>query len=120
MLRPLIRHSSASSLLPRKHSAAQHSNKQSMGISLSSEYLVEVMGAPEIQKFCTFQMHVDNTLNLLRNGKVKGIRIHGMVGSGKTTIMLSLNNHKEVGNLFDIVIWVKVSTEGSKDNLCTE
>ncbi|XP_028059930.1 probable disease resistance protein At5g47260 [Camellia sinensis] len=34
--------------------------------------------------------------------------------------MLSLNNHKEVGNLFDIVIWVKVSTEGSKENLSTE
>ncbi|THG09691.1 disease resistance protein At4g27190-like [Camellia sinensis] len=81
---------------------------------------VEVMGAPEIQKFQTFQMHVDNILNLLRNDKVKGIRIHGMVGSGKTAIMLSLNNHKEVGNLFDFVIWVKVSTEGSKENLSTE
>ncbi|KAI8005351.1 Disease resistance protein [Camellia lanceoleosa] len=91
MLRPLMGHSSASSLLPRKHSAAQHSNKQSMGISLSSEYLVEVMGAPKIQKFLTFQMHVDNILNLLRNDKVKGIRIHGMV-----------------------------STEGSKENLSTE
>ncbi|KAI8004394.1 Disease resistance protein [Camellia lanceoleosa] len=81
---------------------------------------VEVMGAPQILKFRTFEMHVDNILNLLRNDKVKGIRIRGMVGSGKTAIMLSLNNHKEVGEMFDIVVWVKVSTEGSKENLSTK
>ncbi|KAF5942319.1 hypothetical protein HYC85_019961 [Camellia sinensis] len=43
-----------------------------------------------------------------------------MAGRGKMAIMLNLNNHKEVGKMFDIVVWVKVSTEGSKENLSTE
>ena len=62
--------------------------------------LVEPKGGPDIQKFYSFQMHVDKILDLLRNDKVKKIRIHGMVGSGKTAIMQSLNNHEEVGKNF--------------------
>ncbi|PSS19422.1 Disease resistance protein [Actinidia chinensis var. chinensis] len=81
---------------------------------------VELKGGPNIQKFYSLQMHLDKILDLLRNDKVKGIRIHGMVGSGKTAIMQSLNNHEEVGKMFDIVVWVKVSTEGSKENFSTE
>ncbi|KAL7235683.1 hypothetical protein ACSBR1_019053 [Camellia fascicularis] len=31
--------------------------------------------------------------------------------------MLDLNNHEQVAKMFDIVIWLKVSKEGSKENL---
>ncbi|XP_028052787.1 probable disease resistance protein At1g58602 [Camellia sinensis] len=78
------------------------------------------MRAPDIKKFETLQKSLEQVLGLLRNDKVKGIQIHGTVGIGKTTIMLNLNNHDEVAKMFDIVIWVKVSTEGSKENLSRE
>ena len=35
------------------------------------------------------------------------------MGTGKTTIMQNLNNHKDVAKMFDIVIWVTVSKEWS-------
>lgn len=78
------------------------------------------MRAPDIKKFETLQKSLEQVLGLLRNDKVKGIKIHGAVGIGKTTIMLNLNNDDEVAKMFDIVIWVKVSTEGSKENLSRE
>ncbi|CAL5379981.1 unnamed protein product [Camellia sinensis] len=78
------------------------------------------MRAPDIKKFETLQKSLEQVLGLLRNDKVKGIQIHGTVGIGKTTIMLNLNNHDEVAKMFDIVIWVKVSTEESKENLSRE
>ncbi|KAH7851599.1 hypothetical protein Vadar_014007 [Vaccinium darrowii] len=81
---------------------------------------VESMEAPDICKFRTLQMHVDEILAILENDKVKGIRIHGMVGSGKTAIMRSLNNREEVGKRFDIVLWLQVSTECNKENLSIE
>ncbi|KAF5951959.1 hypothetical protein HYC85_009903 [Camellia sinensis] len=60
---------------------------------------------------------VKQILDLLKGNKVKGIRIHGPLGIGKTTIMLNLNNHEQVVKMFDIVIWLKVSKVGSKENL---
>lgn len=81
---------------------------------------VESMRAPDIRKFQTLQMHVNKILDFLENDKVKGIRIHGMVGSGKTAIMRSLNNREEVGKMFDIVLWLQVSTEDNKENLSIE
>ncbi|PSS19417.1 Disease resistance protein [Actinidia chinensis var. chinensis] len=81
---------------------------------------VKLKGGPNIQKIYSLQMHVDKILDLLRNDKVKGIGIHGMVGSGKIAIMQSLNTLDEVGKLFDIIVWVKVSTEDSKESLSTE
>ncbi|KAE9446426.1 hypothetical protein C3L33_21674, partial [Rhododendron williamsianum] len=81
---------------------------------------VELMPAPEIRKFKTLQTHEDKILDFLRNDKVKGIRIHGMVGSGKTAIMQSLNNREEVGKMFDIVLWLNVSAEDNTDNFSTE
>ncbi|KAF7128014.1 hypothetical protein RHSIM_Rhsim11G0064500 [Rhododendron simsii] len=81
---------------------------------------VELMPAPEICKFKTLQMHEDKILDFLRNDKIKGIRIHGMVGSGKTAIMQSLNNREEVRKMFDIVLWLNVSAEDKKDNFSTE
>ncbi|CAL5330755.1 unnamed protein product [Camellia sinensis] len=75
------------------------------------------MRAPDIKKFETLQKSLEQILDLLKGNKVKGIRIHGPLGIGKTTIMLNLNNHEQVAKMFDIVIWLKVSKEGSKENL---
>ncbi|PSS02918.1 Disease resistance protein [Actinidia chinensis var. chinensis] len=73
--------------------------------------------APDIKKFPTLQGPLDETLDLLKHDRVRGVRILGMMGTGKTAIMKNLNNHEEVINLFDIVMWIKVSTEESEENL---
>ncbi|KAK1385744.1 NB-ARC domain-containing protein [Heracleum sosnowskyi] len=57
--------------------------------------------------------------------KLRGIEISGAIGVGKTTIMQNLNNHDEVAKLFDIVIWLDVSSDnletfGKKKNLGLE
>ncbi|KAI8025295.1 putative disease resistance protein [Camellia lanceoleosa] len=83
------------------------------------EIVVERKG-PDINKFETLQKPLEQTLDLLEKDYVKGIRIHGTVGIGKTTIMLNLNNHEQVAKKFDIVIWLTVSKEGSKKNLSQE
>ncbi|KAI7981030.1 Disease resistance protein RPS2 [Camellia lanceoleosa] len=79
--------------------------------------IVVNMRAPDIKKFETLQKLLEQILDLLKGNKVKGIRIQRPLGIGKTTIMLNLNNHEQVAKMFDIVIWLKVSKEGSKENL---
>ncbi|KAI8026773.1 Disease resistance protein RPS2 [Camellia lanceoleosa] len=72
------------------------------------------MRAPDIKKFETLRKSLEQILDLLKGNKVKGIRIHGPLGIGKTTIMLNLNNHEQPAKMFDIVIWLKVSKEGEQ------
>ncbi|PWA93457.1 NB-ARC domains-containing protein [Artemisia annua] len=74
------------------------------------------MITPTITNIPTLQKPLEQTLGWLCDEKVRGIRIHGLVGSGKTTIMQNLNNHVKVAEMFDIVIWVTVSREGSMEN----
>ncbi|KAK2993058.1 hypothetical protein RJ640_024932 [Escallonia rubra] len=78
------------------------------------------MRTPKVETYPTLQEPLEEILKLLRNDKIKGVGIRGMVGIGKTTIMKNLNNHEEVSKLFEIVIWLKVSTEGSLENLSRE
>ncbi|KAI8027207.1 Disease resistance protein RPS2, partial [Camellia lanceoleosa] len=73
--------------------------------------------APNIKKFSTLQMPLEETLDLLKKDKVKGIAIFGMMGTGKTAIMKNLNNHEEVAKRFDMVMWIKVSAGESNENL---
>lgn len=79
------------------------------------ECVVEMI-TPKITNIPTLQNPLEQTLGWLSDKKVRGIRIHGLVGSGKTTIMQNLNNHINVAEMFDIVIWVTVSREGSMEN----
>ncbi|KAM7477966.1 hypothetical protein LguiA_026179 [Lonicera macranthoides] len=81
---------------------------------------VEMKGAPNIKKFPTLSEPLEKILGLLTKKKIKGIKIHGMMGTGKTTIMQNLNNHENVVALFDLVIWVNVSTEENKRNFSLE
>ncbi|KAI8026610.1 putative disease resistance protein [Camellia lanceoleosa] len=62
-------------------------------------------------------MPLEETMDLLKKDKVKGIAISGMMGTGKTTIMKNLNDHEEVAKRFDMVMWIKVSVGESKENL---
>ncbi|GMP39468.1 hypothetical protein CsSME_00010288 [Camellia sinensis var. sinensis] len=73
--------------------------------------------APNIKKFSTLQMPLEETLDLLKKDKVKGIAISGMMGTGKTAIMKNLNNHEKVAKRFDMVMWIKVSAGESNENL---
>ncbi|XAR49325.1 hypothetical protein NMG60_11032494 [Bertholletia excelsa] len=75
---------------------------------------------PLIKDFETLQKPLEEVLVLLKNDRVNAIGIFGTMGIGKTTIMWNLNNHEEVAKMFDIVILVKVSTDGSKENLSKE
>ncbi|CAI9304430.1 unnamed protein product [Lactuca saligna] len=70
----------------------------------------------KITNIPTLQQPLEQTLGWLCDKRVRGIRIHGLIGSGKTTIMENLNNHVKVAEMFDIVIWVTVSREGSIEN----
>ncbi|KAK2965949.1 hypothetical protein RJ640_002679 [Escallonia rubra] len=82
--------------------------------------VVVKMRTPKVENYPTLQEPLEEILKLLRNDKIKGVGIRGMVGIGKTTIMKNLNNHEEVSKLFEIVIWLRLSTEGSLENLSKE
>ncbi|KAK3028353.1 hypothetical protein RJ639_039811 [Escallonia herrerae] len=76
--------------------------------------------APDIEAFPALQGPLERILDLLTKPNITGIRIRGAVGIGKTTVMQNLNNNEKVAEMFQIVIWVKVSTEDGKENLSTE
>ncbi|KAM7478337.1 hypothetical protein LguiA_026550 [Lonicera macranthoides] len=74
------------------------------------------MDAQSIKEYPTLQNCLNLILRHLQDDRVKGIRVHGMFGVGKTVIMRNLNNHYistvnhgDVTGTFDLVIWVKVS-----------
>ncbi|KAK2980132.1 hypothetical protein RJ640_013492 [Escallonia rubra] len=75
---------------------------------------------PDIKDFPTLQRPLVQILLWLNEDGVKGIRVHGALGTGKTTIMQNLNDHSQVCETFEIVIWLKVSTGGNKGNISTQ
>ncbi|KAK1385746.1 NB-ARC domain-containing protein [Heracleum sosnowskyi] len=95
-------------------------------VAKQADRVVKISSAPDINGFETLENPMNIILNLLKLGKeVKGIQIHGILGTGKTTIMQNLNNHKEVANMFQIVIWLKASSDkldaiGNKKNFSIE
>ncbi|KAM7477963.1 hypothetical protein LguiA_026176 [Lonicera macranthoides] len=87
------------------------------------DHVVEMKGAPDIKKFPTLSVPLEKILGLLTKRKIKGIKILGMMGTGKTTIMQNLNNHEKIAAMFDLdylVIWVNVSMEENKWNFSLE
>ncbi|KAL8116360.1 hypothetical protein AgCh_022746 [Apium graveolens] len=74
---------------------------------------VVMFSPPNIHGLETLEKALHETLSHLKDEwDVKGIQIHGKLGTGKTTIMQHLNNHKLVAENFDVVIWLKVSSDG--------
>ncbi|KAK2995507.1 hypothetical protein RJ640_014161 [Escallonia rubra] len=78
------------------------------------------MTPPDIKDFPTLQRPLEQILVWLKEDGVKGIRVHGALGTGKTTIMQNLNDHSQVFETFGVVIWLKVSTGGNKGNISTQ
>ncbi|GJY90749.1 disease resistance protein, partial [Tanacetum coccineum] len=79
------------------------------------------MTAPDISYIPTLQGVLDKILQDLSKENIKAIRVLGMLGAGKTTIMQNLNNHEKVASMYERVVWVTVSgEENNKENLSTE
>ncbi|KAH7835215.1 hypothetical protein Vadar_023970 [Vaccinium darrowii] len=93
--------------------------RDKMLVDRAPERVVKRKG-PDISKYEALRKPLEEILECLKRPKVKVIGIHGTVGIGKTTVMLNLNNHDRVAQMFDIVIWLPVSKEGSKENLGRE
>ncbi|XP_074330318.1 disease resistance protein SUMM2-like [Apium graveolens] len=80
---------------------------------LSKPDRVVKVSAPMIDDLKTLKEPLETTLSYLtQRWEVKLIRIHGALGTGKTTIMQNLNNHELVAKIYDIVIWLNVSSDG--------
>ncbi|KAF5813699.1 putative P-loop containing nucleoside triphosphate hydrolase, leucine-rich repeat domain superfamily [Helianthus annuus] len=85
-----------------------------------AERVVKVT-APDISYIPTLQGVLDKILLDLSNEDLKAVRVIGMLGAGKTTILQNLNNHEKVASMYERVIWVTVSgEENNKENLSIE
>ncbi|GLT58226.1 hypothetical protein SLA2020_311370 [Shorea laevis] len=81
-----------------------------------SEHVLMLNYAPDIR--CPVLLRsLEKALDLLRDENVRRMGIWGSVGEDKRAIMQNLNNHEQVGQLFDMVIYVRISKEGSGENL---
>jgi disease resistance protein RPS2 len=71
------------------------------------------MHAPKIEDKSSLHWAIKEILDLLRDRNIKRIGLSGMLRIGKTNIMKSLNDNKDIAKMFDIVICVKVSKNWS-------
>jgi disease resistance protein RPS2 len=69
---------------------------------------VRTMHAPKTEDKPSLHWAIKEILDLLRDRNIRRIGLWGMPGIGKTTIMKSLNDNKDITKMFDIVICVKV------------
>ncbi|KAI4297419.1 hypothetical protein L6164_037311 [Bauhinia variegata] len=74
--------------------------------------VLKELDVPEIMRYETLQNAFRNVLDLIKdsNTKAKAIGVYGIKGVGKTAILQNLNNNVEVAQLFDIVIFMGMST----------
>ena len=78
---------------------------------------VRKIHAPKIEDNSSLHKVVEDVVSFLDDKQIRIIGIWGRVGTGKTTIMQNLDNHKDIAKMFDIVIWAPVSKEWSLKNL---
>lgn len=75
---------------------------------------------PKVEANTSIERTLQKTMELVRNVGIKKIGIWGMGGIGKTTVMRHLNNHPEIVQMFDIVIWVTASRDHQKRRMQNE
>ncbi|KAI7755580.1 hypothetical protein M8C21_012945, partial [Ambrosia artemisiifolia] len=76
------------------------------------------MTAPEISYISSQQDLLNQILQCLPDNRFRAIRVLGMSGTGKTTILKNLNNHEMVAQMYERVIFLTVSSEENhKENL---
>ncbi|RWR72045.1 putative disease resistance protein [Cinnamomum micranthum f. kanehirae] len=68
----------------------------------------------EINSSTNSEPRLQKILGLIKDVSIQKIGIWGMGGIGKTRTLKLLNNRLEESHMFDIVIWVTVSGEGSR------
>lgn len=73
--------------------------------------------AAKIEENSSLHAAVQDLLSFLEDEQIRRIGVWGTVGTGKTTIMQNLNNHEQIGKMFDITIWVTVSKEWTIEKL---
>ncbi|KAM7481965.1 hypothetical protein LguiB_006548 [Lonicera macranthoides] len=106
--------------LSRSNLGGEMKTKSLEALSLYKEVLTDMlverdpepvlkMKAPNIKEVPTHQKYLESILRHLKDSRVKGIRVLGQFGVGKTAVMQNLNNHEDVAKMFELVIWVKVS-----------
>uniref|UniRef100_A0A2N9G418 NB-ARC domain-containing protein n=1 Tax=Fagus sylvatica TaxID=28930 RepID=A0A2N9G418_FAGSY len=78
---------------------------------------VRTLDAAKIEDKPSLYKVVEEILGLLKDRDVKRIGLWGSAGIGKTTIMKNLNNHEDIAEMFDIVIWVTISKDRSEEKL---
>ncbi|KAK7318903.1 hypothetical protein RJT34_03610 [Clitoria ternatea] len=78
------------------------------------EPVLKELNVPLINGYPTLQSALENILDFLKNGKIKVIGVCGTKGVGKTTILQNLNNNEEVAKMFEVVIFMKVTTNDDK------
>ena len=78
---------------------------------------VRKIHAPKIEDNSSLHKVVEDVVSFLDDKQIRIIGIWGRVGTGKTTIIQNLNNHKDIAKMFDIVIWAPVSKEWSLKKL---
>ncbi|KAL2343205.1 hypothetical protein Fmac_004490 [Flemingia macrophylla] len=78
------------------------------------EPVLKELNVPQISGYPTLQGAFQDILALVKNNKIKVIGVCGTKGVGKTTILRNLNNNEGVAKLFEIVIYVKVTSDYHK------
>ncbi|KAF7114615.1 hypothetical protein RHSIM_RhsimUnG0083100 [Rhododendron simsii] len=89
-----------------------------MLVDLPPERVVNKGGVDN--NFVACERQIEEILDLLGSSKVKKIGILGTVGIGKTAMLKYLHCHEKVDEAFEMVIWLDVSTKGSRKNLTRE
>ncbi|XP_015943669.1 probable disease resistance protein At4g27220 [Arachis duranensis] len=79
--------------------------------------ILKVFYAPEIMGYKTLQSALENIVDLLKSSKIQTIGVAGMKGVGKTALMQNLNNHDVVAEIFDIVIFIRLSADHTDHEL---
>lgn len=70
---------------------------------------VRTMHAPKTEDKPSLHWAIKEILDILRERNIRRIGLWGMPRIGKTIIMKSLNDNKDIAKMFDIVICVKES-----------